>query len=221
MRIWRLCKKILQSLQKPSGTALVFDFFGNFVYRFRQIDGSMVLPVSIGGTYHMLGDVGVCSDQAFVNLFSKLIPILSLHPECPKVILSTVLRYLKGGCCQQADHAKNTREETNCLSILEKISHLRKILRSELKKSELDGYWITDTLSALTPPTDMPAATLASCAAKIPSLMLSDNVHLSNLGYNKLGEGIVVGLEKALSKKGADCVVIGEKKKVFLARLYL
>ena len=98
---------------------------------------------------------------------------------------------------------------------------MRKILRSELKKSELDGYWITDTLSALTLPTDMPAATLASCAAKIPSLMLSDNVHLSNLGYNKLGEGIVVGLEKALSKKGADCVVIGEKKKVFLARLYL
>ena len=74
--------------------------------------------------------------------------------------------------------------------ILEKISHLQKILRSELKKSDLDGYWITDTLSALTPPTDMPAATLLSSATEIPNLMLSDNVHLSHLGYTKLGEGI-------------------------------
>ena len=53
----------------------------------------------------------------------------------------------------------------------------------------------------------MPVATLASCAAEIPTLML-DNVHLSNLGYNKLGEGIVVGLEKALSKKGMDWTVL-------------
>ena len=70
----------MQSLQKSAGTALVFDFFGNFVFRFRQVDGSMVLPVNIAGTHHMLGDVGVCSDQAFVNLISTLIPVLSLHP---------------------------------------------------------------------------------------------------------------------------------------------
>ena len=113
----------------------------------------------------MLGNVGVCSDQAFANVVSKLVPVLYLHPKCLKVILSTVLRYLKGGCCQQAEQAKNTRDDSNCTSILEKISHLQKILPSELKKSDLDGYWITDTLSALTPPTDMPAATLLSSAA--------------------------------------------------------
>ena len=207
--------KDLQRLQKPAGTALVFDLFGNFVYRFRQIDGSMVLPVNIGGTHHLLGDVGVCSDQAFTNLVSKLVPVLSLHPECPKVVLPPIPRYLKGGCCQQAEHATNTRDESNCENILEKISHLRKILRNELKKSDIDGYWIADTLSALAPPADMTAATLLSSATEIPHLMLSDNVHLSHMGYTRLGEGITGSLDSILTKKGKDCVVIGEKKRFF------
>ena len=72
----------LQSLQKPAGTAFILDIFGNFVYRFRQIDGSMVLPVNLSGTHHMLGDVGVCSDKVFVELVAKMVPVLSLHPEC-------------------------------------------------------------------------------------------------------------------------------------------
>ena len=176
----------LQSLQKPAGTAFVLDIFGNFVYRFRQIDGSMVLPVNLSGTHHMLGDVGVCSDKVFVELVAKMVPVLSLHPECPKVILSALPRYLKRGCCQAADHARNTRESTHCLALLEKISHLRKLLRTELKKNNLEGYWVTDTLSTLTPPTDSKAATLAGCAAEIPTLLLSDNVHLTHLGYAKL-----------------------------------
>ena len=102
--------KHLQSLQKPPGTAFVLDIFGNFVYRFRQIDGSMVLPVSLSGTHHMLGDVGVCSDKVFTELVAKILPVLSLHPECPKVILSALPLYLTGGCYQAADHARNTRK---------------------------------------------------------------------------------------------------------------
>ena len=61
----------------------------------------------------------------------------------------------------------------------------------------------------------MPAATLLSSAAEIPHLMLSDNVHLSHMGYTRLGEGITGSLDSILTKKGKDCVVIGEKKRFF------
>ena len=71
-------------------------------------------------------------------------------------------------------------------------------------------------MSTLTPPTDSKAATLAGCAAEIPTLLLSDNVHLTHLGYAKLGDGIVGSLEKAVNKKMAsECTVVGEKKRYF------
>ena len=71
-------------------------------------------------------------------------------------------------------------------------------------------------MSTLAPPTDLQAATVSGCAAEIPAQLLSDNVHLTNLGYTKLGDGIVGSLEKAFSKKMAsECTVVGEKKSYF------
>ena len=71
-------------------------------------------------------------------------------------------------------------------------------------------------MSTLALPTDLQAATVSGCAAEIPAQLLSDNVHLTNLGYTKLGDGIVGSLEKAFSKKMAsECTVVGEKKRYF------
>ena len=37
------------------GTAVMFNLFGNFTYRYEQEDGGISLPVSIQGVHHMFG----------------------------------------------------------------------------------------------------------------------------------------------------------------------
>ena len=46
-------------------TAVVFDLFGNFTFRFEQEDGNMALLIRLGGKHHRLGKVGVCGEKSF------------------------------------------------------------------------------------------------------------------------------------------------------------
>ena len=45
----------LTGLGAAPGTAVVFDVFGNFTFRYEQEDGGMSLRVPIQGGHHMLG----------------------------------------------------------------------------------------------------------------------------------------------------------------------
>ena len=40
-----LVAKFLSETDSGPGTAIVFDLFGNFTYRFEQSDGNMALPI--------------------------------------------------------------------------------------------------------------------------------------------------------------------------------
>ena len=53
-----LVAKFLSETDSGPGTAIVFDLFGNFTYRFEQSDGNMALPIWLGGKPHLLGNVG-------------------------------------------------------------------------------------------------------------------------------------------------------------------
>ncbi len=44
-----LLKKELMSLSNLEDAAIIFDLFGNSAYRFRHVDGSLVLPFRVGG----------------------------------------------------------------------------------------------------------------------------------------------------------------------------
>lgn len=83
--------------KNPGGdSAMVFDLFGNFTYRFVQADGSLALPIMLGGKYHLLGDLAVVQEGTFKGVVSKSLEILGLQKECLKIVLPPIPRYLKG-----------------------------------------------------------------------------------------------------------------------------
>jgi hypothetical protein len=58
--------------------AIIFDLFGNSAYRFRHVDGSLVLPFRVGGGYHLLGDIQMVSDSGVGDLLNMVKPLFAL-----------------------------------------------------------------------------------------------------------------------------------------------
>ena len=88
------------------GIAFVFDILGNFTYRYEQEDGGMLLPVPIQGVHHMFGKVGICTDEMFKGVVTKLVSVLGQLSPVPCVVLPPVPRFLTG-CCGDRTHASN------------------------------------------------------------------------------------------------------------------
>ena len=198
------------------GTALIFDLFGNFSYRFEQADGSMALPILLGGKYHLLGRVGVCSDAAFKTLVQNLASLFAIAPDTPKVILPPIPRYISGSCCDIAGHGDNAGTAEHARLMTEKVAHLRKLLRTELGNSNLEGYWVPDILSGLVPRSEGGETPLEDSAAELGSLFGGDNVHLTPHAYAKLAETVTRGVGEAVKKSmQSECQVTGEKKRFY------
>jgi hypothetical protein len=47
-------KSEISALSSMEDVAIIFDLFGNTAYRFKHVDGSLVLPFRVGGGYHLL-----------------------------------------------------------------------------------------------------------------------------------------------------------------------
>ena len=62
----------------------------------------------------------------------------------PKIILPPLLRFVSGGCCGESSHAHYVGSEGHGDDFLKKIVHLRKVVKTELIRSSLTGYWVAD-----------------------------------------------------------------------------
>ena len=136
----------LTGLGEAPGTAVVFDVFGNFTFRYEQEDGGMSLLVPIQGGHHMLGKIGVCTDVMFKSLVSKLIPVFGLVSSLPCVVLPAVPRYIAGRCCMDSAHAYKAGTQGKVQILVEQLMHLRKLLRNELSTSSIKGYWVPNVV---------------------------------------------------------------------------
>ena len=75
--------KLISSLSKltiPSDFIVVFDLLGNASFRFKQFDGSQLLPYKTNHGFHLAGEVEVVNDQTYAALISSLLPIFN---SCP------------------------------------------------------------------------------------------------------------------------------------------
>ena len=131
---------------KDTDIALVFDLFGNYSYRFIQADGSLALPIMMGGKYHLLGDMAIVQDSVFKGLIPKIIELLGIHKDCPQVIFPPIPRYICGSCCDDINHGNNCRDPVRAAELGGKIGSLRKILKEGLVKSTLDRFWVPDIM---------------------------------------------------------------------------
>ena len=204
----------LASLSVGPGTAIVYDLLGNFSFRYEQDDGGMVLPAAVGGGHHLLGAVGVCTDDMFKTLVGKLVPVLGQLSSIPSVVLSPIPRYVTGGCCTDVSHPHQAGRPGSDIELVEKIVHLRKLLRNELSGSSLTGYWVPDVIDCLSTSGVGTAVSSSTRTEALKKVFSADNVHLNSLGYTKLMGCIVDAIGNAVRKNNdtADCIISGGKQ---------
>ncbi len=194
-------KNELSALSDMEDAAVIFDLFGNSAYRFRHVDGSLVLPFRVGGSYHLLGDIQVVPDSNIGELVNLVKPLFALCVKHLLAIMPPLPRYLFFGCCLEKSHSTNVGAEGYSGKLLEATFHFRKVLKTNLVGStDLGRFWVVDTLSCIgtTPPT-MPE--------KLAALRLSfgsDGVHLTDSGrfhlFNNLAKTVLGLRDGSLGK---------------------
>ena len=214
--IEELQSKLTDTCVEP-GTAVVFDILGNFTFRYEQEDGGMSLPVPIQGVHHLFGKVGVCTDDMLKCVVAKLVPVLGKLRSVPRFVMPTPPRYLKVGCCVEKTHAINAGLPGENLIMVEKLMHLRKLLRSELAGSSTTGYWVPEIVESLSTPAVGTAGSLTDRVENLTELFASDCVHLTSVGYTRLAGCIADSVKLATKKRldTANCCVSGMKKTFF------
>jgi hypothetical protein len=137
-------------------TAVIFDIFGNSAFKFKHVDGTLVLPFRVGGGYHFLCDISMDSDGKIGELISQAKPVFCAVKDLLCIIMPPNPRYVFSGCCKDRSHSTNLGSDNYSAQILEATLHFRKILKTALVGSEeLGRFWVMDTLSCLgsIPPT--------------------------------------------------------------------
>ena len=183
----------LAALADLENCAVVFDVFGNSAFKFKHVDGSLVLPFRVGGgEFHFLGDISLDTDRSVGELIENLKPLFALAKKHFTVIMPPLPRYVFCGCCLDRFHSTNVGEEGYSAQILEATLHFRKLVKTSLVGNEdLGQFWVTDTLACLgsIPPT-MPEK-----LNQLRASLGTDGVHLTAEGrmhlFNNLAKTIL------------------------------
>ena len=115
----------------------------------------------------------------------------------------------------ETGHSTNTGKPDYKLSMVNKISHLRKILRGELNGSSLTRYWVVDSVTDLSSSSVGKADPQVSVSA-LGEMFTTDNVHLTTLGYTRLAGSIADAAQTAKNKQStADCIITGKTRQFY------
>ena len=183
---WMVTESNIESLQKElnafadsEDTAVIFDLFGNSAYKFKHVDGTLVLPFKVGGGYHFLGEIHLDTDRKIGELIDSLKPLFLTAKNLLMVVNPPLPRHVFTPCCNDRNHSTNLGDEGFRSSFLEAILHFRKILKTSLVGLEGIGrFWVTDTLGCVG---NIPPTTTEKLAA-LKQVLGKDGVHLTDQG---------------------------------------
>jgi hypothetical protein len=68
-----------------------------------------VMPIRDGGTYHMKGQVTVCTYDTFKKLLNIVMPVINDAAPLGKIFIPPLPRYVFGGCYSNVEHCPNVK----------------------------------------------------------------------------------------------------------------
>jgi len=198
-------------------TAIIFDVFGNSTFRFENYDGSIFMPIKIGGGYHLAGDVTVCSDTIFAKQIDTVLPLLNTAPESLRIIIPPQPRYLFHGCCTSEDHCTNIKNQDHAEKLMSGVIHLRDTLKRRVVGKLGEKFWLADSCMASEISHDK---TSKDRAESMRTVSAADGVHYATGGYLTYAKKIITVLDDyacgkvGTSKKGSRtaCTVAGSSR---------
>jgi hypothetical protein len=188
-----LCK--LDKISCNERTTMVFDLYGNSTFRFEQFDGSLSMPFSSSGKYHLAGDIAVCPVPVFRKIFENTSALLVRHRTARIVIVPPLPRYIFTGCCTKSDHSTNINNSGYCTKLLTDIINIRNNLKKFVGELGIHGHVLDSCCVASCPTT----ANTQTRVAALRSVCAPDGVHFLEAGYDNLVAAITSAPNKKLA----------------------
>jgi len=190
-----IIKQQLDSLLPDSHTILVLDLCSNSVHRFMQEDGTLALPIKLGGGggYHLPGPVKLVGEDGLKKILDIVKPILDAAPSNPKIVIPPHPRYLGVGCCGEKTHCSNCKTPEYANEQLEGLSAIRKSIKSRLLTSGIRNFWVLDgirVLAGFPDPDPGPGPSKETILGGLKVALAKDGVHLTDIGQKNLALAI-------------------------------
>jgi len=195
-----LLESDLTALGNLQGVIVICDLVSNITYRYKQMDGQLLLPVKMAGRYHILGEVTTVTKELLTCILKKLKPVLDLLPGV-KICISPLPRYLHTPCCKDLEHCVGTEQLTHAAELLGQVAKVRKHLKDHLTSVHANMF-VPDFLTMMFPG----CSTHDSVSQALKHLTMSDGVHLTKEGYRLLADTVNHYIE---NKIASSCVVSG------------
>jgi len=194
----------LDQLTVGPDTVVIFDLFGNTTYRYREFDGSISMIKKRENGYHAEGPVTIAEDFSLKNIVEGVGKILKSKPECFRVIVPPLPRYLFSGCCSNNDHCTNLGEEGHAKKLLGRIEHARGVIKGALVRSGIERFWLVDGVGLLAGGSGTGCSAISD-PESLRRYLGADGVHLSQEGYRRVADGLLkIAAEKHASPPKKD-----------------
>ena len=189
---WRLTEEnvataaasLSEALKKNTTATIIYQLYDSSIYFASSAPGEQALPKrGDDGIYHVPGELVLADWAAFPKIFYVSVPLLRVGGSNKKVILSPLPRFSTAKCCNDTQHIINFGKKGYGTNM-------------GLGLGEIHG-WIEDfsggkciqNFTVVCPSTTLSEVDSETVSKKdLPVYWGSDPVHLTPLGYAKLGE---------------------------------
>jgi hypothetical protein len=128
-------------------TLIIYQLFDNNFYMACDDEGVRSLPTKgRDNHYHVPGRLVTADRDEVRRLFTEVLPLLRAGLACSKFLLTPLMRYVGGGCCNDTTHIINRSERQNSTTIAEKLGEMK----GSLSSLASPGGYATLPLFALT-----------------------------------------------------------------------
>ena len=131
---WRPSKISVEELTRFVGNnvredkvdAIIFQLLDNVLFQGRSFDDSTTHQTRDGsGRYHVKGELILANKAAQLNIYNMLKPILAAGGDAPFVIITPMLRYVAGPCCDSNEHLTNSSEPSYVSNMLDGLEDVK------------------------------------------------------------------------------------------------
>ena len=182
----------LTSLE-PSPDVLIIQALDNSSYYCLNEDGTLTLPVRLGGGYHVTGELRVATKDQSQNTLKLLKPLITALPNAKVILITCLPRYAQEGLgCYKAEGHMVRHSARSYADICRDLAALNKTAKSYFLQEHLKNVWVFNPTT--------------SCNLSQPDAF-SDPVHLTPAGYENIAADafdLATGAVEAKRKAASD-----------------
>ena len=193
---WRVTKtKVVNMVEKLKAEldaagedcTVVYQMLDNNYYFARTEEGGLV-PIckrQLDNSYHVDGELAFAPKEIQYSTFCTARPLFELAGSRRKVVVTPIPRYLKRGCCGDADHVSNINSSSYAEDQKEAVGECRKNIRDFCFRQGVRNVKVVGPWKDL---------------AEMGDSVWHDQVHLSGSGYQEIARLILQAVAELSTK---------------------